>query len=48
MEYVKSLAPKIMKQKLEEAKADAAEYNQQRKNNQQDIVRKNKQRQQEM
>ncbi len=48
VEYVKSLAPKIMKQKLEEAKADAAEYNQQRKNNQQDIVRKNKQRQQEM
>ena len=48
VEYVKSLAPKTMKQKLEEAKADAAEYNQQRKNNQQDIVRKNKQRQQEM
>ncbi len=48
VEFVKSLAPKTMKQKLEEAKVDAAEYNQQRKNSQQDIVRKNKQLQQEM
>ena len=48
MEFVKSLAPKTMKQKLEEAKADAAEYNQQRKNSQQAIGRKNKQWQQEM
>ena len=48
VEFVKSLTPKTMKQKLEEAKADAAEHNQQRKSNQQDIVRKNKQRQQEM
>ena len=48
VEFVKSLAPKTMKQKLEEAKADAAEYNQQRKSNQQEIGRKNKQWQQEM
>ena len=48
VEFVKSLAPKTMKQKLEEAKADAVEHNQQRKSSQQDIVRKNKQRQQEM
>ena len=47
-EFVKSLAPKTMKQKLEEAKADAAEHNQQRKSSQQDIGRKNKQWQQEM
>lgn len=48
VEFVKSLTPKTMKQKLEEAKVDATEYNQQRKSSQQDIVRKNKQRQQEM
>lgn len=48
MEFVKSFAPKTMKQKLEEAKEGAAEHNQKRKNNQQDIVRKNKQWQQEM
>ena len=48
VEFVKSLTPKTMKQKLEEAKADAAEHNQQRKSNQQDIGRKNKQWQQEM
>ena len=48
VEFVKSLAPKTMKQKLEETKADAVEHNQQRKSNQQDIVRKNKQWQQEM
>ena len=33
VEFVKTLAPKTMKQKLEEAKVDAAEYNQQRKSN---------------
>lgn len=48
VEFIKSLAPKNMKQKLEEAKEDAAVYNQQRKRSQQDIVRKNKQWQQEM
>ena len=48
VEFVKSLAPKTMKQKLEEAKEDAAVHNQQRKRSQQDIVRKNKQWQQEM
>ena len=47
-EFVKSLAPKTMKQKLEEAKVDAAEHNKQRKISQQDISRKNKQWQQEM
>ena len=41
-EFVKSLAPKTMKQKLEEAKVDATEYNQQRKNSQQEIGRRNK------
>ena len=48
VEFVKSLAPKTMKQKLEDAKADAMEHNQQRKSSQQDIGRKNKQWQQEM
>ena len=48
MEFVKSLAPKTMKQKLEEAKTDASEYNQQRKNNQQAVTRENKQRKQEL
>ena len=48
VEYVKSLAPKTMKQKLEEAKADAIEHNRQRKGRQQEIDRKNKYRQQEM
>lgn len=37
VEFVKSLAPKTMKQKLEEAKADAAEHNQQRKRSQQEM-----------
>ena len=46
--YVKSLAPKTMKQKLEKAKADSEDYNHQRKNNRQDIEKKNKQWQQEM
>ncbi len=48
VEYVKSLAPKTVRQKLKEAKADSVEYNQQRKSNQQDIERKNKQWQREM
>ncbi len=48
VEYVKSLAPKTVKQKLEEAKADSVKYNQQRKSSQQDIGRKNKQWQQEV
>ncbi|MEY8432976.1 plasmid recombination protein [Lachnospiraceae bacterium 48-42] len=48
VEFVKSLAPKTMKQKLEEAKTDASEYNQQRKNNQQAVTRENKQRKQEL
>lgn len=47
-EFVRSLAPKTMKQRLEEAKTDAAEQNQQRKSSQKDFVRKNKQWQQEM
>ena len=47
-EFVRSLAPKTMKQKLEEAKEEAVEHNQQRKSSQQDIGRKNKQWQQEM
>jgi len=48
VEYVKSLAPKTMKRKLEDAKVDAAQQNQQRKNSQQNIVRKNKQWRQEI
>lgn len=48
VEFVKSLAPKTMKQKLEDAKADSVEYNQQKKNSQQEMDRKNKQWQQEM
>ena len=48
VEYIKSLAPKSMKQKLENAKADSVEYNQQRKNSQQNIEKKNRQWQQEM
>ena len=48
MEYVKLLAPKSVKQKLEDAKVDSIEYNQQRKNKQQEIDRKNEQWQQEM
>ena len=34
VEFVKSLSPKTMKQKIEDAKEDAAEYNQQRRNQQ--------------
>ncbi len=48
VEFVKSLSPKTMKQRLEEAKTDAAEQNQQRKSSQKDFVRKNNQWQQEM
>ncbi len=48
VEFVRSLAPKTMKQRLEEAKTDAAEQNQQRKSSQKDFVRKNNQWQQEM
>lgn len=46
-EFVKSLAPKTMKQKLEEAKADSIERNCQRKN-QHVLIEKNKLWQQEM
>lgn len=48
VEYVKLLAPKTMKQKLEEAKMDAIEHNRQRKGRQQEMDRKNKRWQQEM
>ncbi len=48
VEFVKSLAPKTMKQKLEEAKTYASEYNQQRKNNQQELIEKEKHWQQEL
>ena len=48
VEFVKSLAPQTMKQKLEEAKTDASEYNQQRKNKQQAVTRENKQWKQEL
>ena len=47
VEFVKSLAPKMMKQKLEDAKADAVEHNRQRKS-QQVLPEKNKRWQQEM
>lgn len=42
VEFVKSLAPKTMKQKLGEAKVDAAEHNRQRKMNQQELIEKDK------
>ena len=48
VEFVKSLAPKTMKQKLGEAKADAAEHNRQRKMNQQELIEKEKHWQQEL
>ena len=48
VEFVKSLAPKTMKQKLEDTKANSAEYIQQRKGNQHDIEKKQRQWQQEM
>ena len=47
VEFVKSLSPKMMKQKLEDAKVDAAEHNRQRKS-QQVLPEKNKRWQQEM
>lgn len=47
-EFVKSLAPKSFKQKLEEKKADAAERNQQRRTIQQKMPDKKKKLQQEM
>lgn len=42
VEFVKSLAPKFFKQKLEEKKADAVEQNQQRKTTQQEMPDKKK------
>ena len=48
VEFVKSLAPQTMKQKLGEAKADAAEHNRQRKMNQQELIEKEKHWQQEL
>ena len=48
VEFVKSLAPKSFKQKLEEKKADAAEQNRQRKTVQQEMPDKKKKLQQEM
>ncbi len=47
VEFVKSLSPKTMKQKLEDAKVDAVKYNCQRKN-QQALTKKDKRWQQEM
>ena len=47
VEFVNSLAPKTMKQKLEDAKLDAVEHNRQRKN-QRSLPEKNKRWQQEM
>ncbi len=48
VEFVKSLAPKSFKQKLEEAKNEAVEHNQQRKMNQQELAEKKKLWQREM
>ena len=48
VEFVELLAPKTMKQRLEEAKVDAAEHNRQRNGSQQGIERKSKQWQKEM
>ncbi len=48
VEFVKSLAPQTMKQKLKEAKTDASEYNQQRENNQQTVTREKIQWKQEL
>ena len=47
VEFVKLLAPKTMKQKLDDAKVDAVEHNRQRKNSQA-LTEKNKRWQQEM
>ena len=48
VEFVKSLAPKTMKQKLEEAKTDSAEQNRQRRTQRHELPEKGKQWQQEM
>lgn len=48
VEFVKSLAPKSFKQKLEEKKADVAEQNRRRKTTQQEMPDKKKKLQQEM
>lgn len=48
VEFVKLLAPKTMKQKLEEAKADSAEQNCQRKTQRHELPQKGKQWQQEI
>ena len=48
VEFVKSLAPKTMKRRLEDAKSDASEYNQQRENNQQTVTREKIQWKQEL
>ena len=48
VEFVKSLAPKSFKQKLEEKKVDAAEQNRQRKTTQREMPDKKKKLQQEM
>ena len=48
VEFVKSLAPKSFKQKLEEKKANAAEQNRQRKTTQREMPDKKKKLQQEM
>jgi hypothetical protein len=48
VEYVKSLAPKTMKQRLEEARSEADAHNRQRKIPERERTEKNKQWQQEM
>ena len=48
VEFVKSLAPKTMKQKLEEAKTDSAEQNRQRNAQRHELPEKGKQWQQEI
>ena len=48
VEFVKSLAPKSIKQKLEEKKADAEEQNRQRKTTQREMTDKKKKLQQEL
>ena len=48
VEFVKSLAPKTMKQKLEEAKTDSAEQTRQRRTQRHELPEKGKQWQQEM
>ena len=48
VEFVKSLAPKSFKQKLEEKKVYAVEQNRQRKITQQEMLNKKKKLQQEM